>query len=98
MRYLEIKRLFGSIALALSLAVSGATLPAAAQQPQQPGVMEESEQLEQGMQRGVQRETGRSNLGWLGLVGLLGLLGLRGAKQHHATRADTTTQTHRRAA
>lgn len=96
MRYIEIKRLFGSIVLALSLAVSGAALPAAAQQQQQPGVMGETEELEQGMQRGMQPETGRSNLGWLGLLGLLGLIGLKG--RQHAARADTSTTTHRRAA
>ncbi|MGH7574955.1 MAG: WGxxGxxG family protein [Longimicrobiales bacterium] len=91
MRYLEIKRLLGSIVLALSLAVSGAALPAVAvaQEPAQPGVIEETEEVE-GVQRGMQRGEARgSNLGWLGLLGLLGLIGLRG-RQHHATRVDTT--------
>lgn len=90
MRYVRLKSLFASIALAASLAASGAASPNAvfAQEVDRQRGMEETTQMPTPMKE----ERGRADLGWLGLLGLVGLLGLRG-RQHHASRVvDATTR------
>lgn len=75
----ELRRFLTSAALAVIVAVAGATFPSAA--------------VAQGMpDTGAARQTtddgDEQNWGWIGLLGLAGLLGLR--RREHVERVDTT--------